>query len=485
MRANIFGRNEEIERLEEYVDSNRSEFIAIYGRRRVGKTFLVRELFEGRLVFRMSGMENVDNKKQLLNFSFAINEYFGVSCDPENWLEAFRLLFKCVEQSSATKKIIFIDELPWLDTYGSDFVSALDYFWNNYASYRNDVKLIICGSSTSWMLSNVINNHGGLHNRVTHQIALKPFNLCETESYFKSREFYYDRQEILQAYMAVGGVPYYLSLFSPKCSVSQNISNLCFKSNGELHFEYPKLLKSLFSKSDNYVSVINAIHTRLCGLSRSEIVEATKLPNNGYLTRILSELEQCDFIRSYQPWGKTKKDALYQLIDPFTLFYFRFLQGNETVMDDYWQKVQLTDAYSNWCGYAFEVVCLNHLEQIVNAMGISGSLNTPCSWYYKPSKKVLQDEEPDEDLLNRAQIDLLIDRSDNMINVCEMKYSLDEYVITKETDQKLQRRIRIFKKVSKTRKTIVPMYVTANGLAGNSYSRRIFSQVIGDDLFAF
>ncbi|WP_308279204.1 AAA family ATPase [Prevotella sp.] len=483
MKENIIGREQEIEKLENYISSRKSEFIAIYGRRRVGKTFLVKELFENRFAFRVTGKDNVITKEQLASFSFALNDQLGIEADVTNWPEAFRLLQKALEKMTDGTKIIFFDELPWFDTYASNFISALEHFWNDWAFYRSDIKLIACGSATTWMLNQVINSRGGLHNRITHNILLSPFKLHEVEEYFKSQGFYYERPEIIECYMAMGGVAYYLSLFETNKSVAQNIQQLCFTRGGELTEEFERLFNSLFKKADNHLAIVTALKNKGKGMTRLDLLDATGLANNGRFSQILKELEQCDFIRSYTPFGKSKKDMMYQLIDPFCLFYFKFMHNKGAFLDNHWVKMQTTAEYESWCGHAFEIVCLHHINEIVKALGIDGCINTPCSWSYRPTTKVLADEEADEDLKHGTQIDLLIDRSDRSISICEMKYCNGEYEISKAYDAHLVHRLKVFKKVTKTTKTLIPTFVTPHGLYNNMYARKINRQVTGNDLF--
>ena len=483
MKENIIGREQEIEKLENYISSRKSEFIAIYGRRRVGKTFLVKELFENRFAFRVTGKDNVITKEQLASFSFALNDQLGIEADVTNWPEAFRLLQKALEKMPDGTKIIFFDELPWFDTYASNFISALEHFWNDWAFYRSDIKLIACGSATTWMLNQVINSRGGLHNRITHNILLSPFKLHEVEEYFKSQGFYYERPEIIECYMAMGGVAYYLSLFETNKSVAQNIQQLCFTRGGELTEEFERLFNSLFKKADNHLAIVTALKNKGKGMTRLDLLDATGLANNGRFSQILKELEQCDFIRSYTPFGKSKKDMMYQLIDPFCLFYFKFMHNKGAFLDNHWVKMQTTAEYESWCGHAFEIVCLHHINEIVKALGIDGCINTPCSWSYRPTTKVLVDEEADEDLKHGTQIDLLIDRSDRSISICEMKYCNGEYEISKAYDAHLAHRLKVFKKVTKTTKTLIPTFVTPHGLYNNMYARKINRQVTGNDLF--
>lgn len=473
-RKNIVGRNKQIDALEKYLNSDTSEFIALYGRRRVGKTFLVKEALRECMLLHFTGREGASLSQQLLNFHYALVDAGGCETVPQNWTEAFRYLSKFLEASAAETKVLFIDELPWLDTAKSGFLGALEYFWNNWASYRKDVKLIVCGSATSWMLNKVINSRGGLHNRVTHRMLVSPFSLSEVEEFFRSKNFAYERGEIVECFMAFGGIPYYLSLFEKDKSVAQNINDLCFIKGAELEGEYERLFKSLFKNSARYSAVIEVLSNKCCGMTRQDIVDEAGLVNNGNVSTMLKELEECEFIRSYTPFGKSTKEKLYQLIDLYTLFYFRFIKGKRTFTKNYWLKIQSTVGYSAWCGYAFENVCLHHLEQIVDALGIEGIISDACSWSFRPKKK--------EDGKG-AQIDLLIDRSDKVVNVCEMKYSQSEYEITKDYFLKIQERINTFRQVTKTKKSVVPIFITSYGLQDNANARKIAKSITMDQLF--
>ena len=447
MEKSIIGREKEKMELKNYISSEQSEFVAIYGRRRVGKTFLVKELLEGRFTFRMTGKENARLGDQLLNFSYALEDFFHDGLVPKSWTEAFRMLSKNIEKLGEGTKIIFIDELPWLDTPKSRFLGALEHFWNDWAYYRNDIKLIVCGSATSWMLKKL------------------------------------ERPEIIDCYMAVGGVAYYLSLFSRDKSVAENINDLCFTRGGELTDEFNKLYDSLFKKAENHIAVINALSNNRKGMTRLELISKTKLPNNGNLTTLLKELETCEFIRSYQPFGKEKKDKTFQLTDQFSLFYLHFMKIGGNYGKNYWMQMIGKPEYSAWSGYAFETVCLHHVEQIVNALGISGAYYSPCSWTYRPSDAVKNDANADEDLRRGGQIDLLIDRKDKTISVCEMKYSGGEYEITKAYANHVEERLRTFRKVTNTKKSFSIVYVTPFGLYNNMYARKVNKQITADDLF--
>jgi hypothetical protein len=333
------------------------------------------------------------------------------------------------------------------------------------------------------MLNKLINSRGGLHNRVTHKMLISPFFLAEMEQYFQSRGFNYERPEMIDCYMAVGGVAYYLSLFDKDKSVAENINSLCFTRGGELTDEFNRLYASLFKKAENHITVINALSSTRKGMTRLELINKTKLLNNGNFTTLLKELETCEFICSYYPFGKEKKNKMFQLTDQFSLFYLYFMKDKSNTGKNYWLKKIGTPEYAAWSGYSFETVCLHHLEQIVNALGISGTYYSPCSWVYRPSETILDDPNADEDMKTGGQIDLLIDRNDKTVSVCEMKYASGEYEITKNYASHVDQRLRTFRKVTSTKKSFSIVYVTPFGLHDNMYARRVNKQITSDDLF--
>lgn len=472
MTNKIIGRNLETKLLQEYIHSDKSEFIAIYGRRRVGKTFLVRQTLCEEICFALTGMENSGLQEQLSNFYFTLRKNYPKAIHPHSWLEAFDELESYLETCSAAKKIIFIDELPWLDSVRSNFIGALEHFWNAWASARDDIKLIVCGSATSWMIDNIINNRGGLHNRKTHQIYVAPFTLCESEQYFNAYGFSYQQKEIAECHMAMGGVAYYYSLMKPDESVAQNIDRLFFANNGELKGEFENLYRSLYKQAGDHILIVTALASKTKGLTRKEILEQTKLNNNQKFTKNLDELEKCGFIRQYIPFENTKRDVLYQLIDAFTLFHFRFAKENAYQDECFWTNSLNSPRYRAWSGYAFEMLCLGHIAQIKQALGIAGVQSRVCSWLAKADEKG-----------KGAQIDLLIDRADQTINVCEMKFSRSEYEITKDDAENFNNKIDAFMRQTKTKKSLMLTLISSFGIKQNKYSGIIQKQITLADLF--
>lgn len=471
MKQDLIGREEECARLEEYLATDRSEFIALYGRRRVGKTYMVRRTVGDQLCFYLTGMENADMNDQLDNFYFTLRREFPAADRPRSWIEAFDSLQTYLETLPAGRKILFFDEMPWLDTPRSKFIAALERFWNGWADGRNDIKLIVCGSATSWIIDHIINNRGGLHNRKTHQIYVAPFTLAESQRYFEAYGFGYRAKEVAECYMVMGGVAYYYSLMSPKESVAQNIDRLFFAPGGELREEFGNLYRSLFKKAAGHIAVVTALARKGMGLTRRQILEQTKLNNNSQFSTVLEELEKCGFIRSYIPFGMTKRDVLFQLTDAFTLFHFHYGDENKYQDEAFWTNSLHSARYRAWSGYAFEILCLNHVRQIKQALGIAGIQSRACSWLGKA-----------DDGQRGAQIDLLIDRADQTVNICEIKFAQAEYEITRADDENFEHKAEAFFRQTKTRKSLMLTMITTFGIKPNKYSGRIQREVTLADL---
>ena len=471
----LIARDKERKLLKSALEADESQFIAVYGRRRVGKTYLVREALAGNFAFQHTGYANTGTKGQLFAFAASLREYGLQDFDsPSNWLEAFELLKDLIRKTNAERKVVFIDELSWMDSGRSDLMPALEGFWNGWASARKDIVLIVCGSATSWMLSKVVHNKGGLYNRLTAQINLMPFTLAECAEYAASRGIVMNRHQLLECYMVMGGVPYYWSFLRKGLSLSQNIDQAFFAADAPLKDEFRYLFRSLFKRPENYVAIIEALGTRKAGMERAELLEATGMTNSGGFTSKLQELEQCGFIRKYREFGKERKNSVYQLIDNFTLFHYKFLEKRPTD-ECYWSNQENTPARNAWTGIAFERVCLQHVGEMKRALGISGVLTDVSSWSCAADP---------EQGINGSQIDLLIDRRDQVINLCEMKYSTQEYSITKEVDLNVRHKVNDFRSVTGTKSAIHVTFVTPYGLARNSYAGNVQSEITADDFFA-
>lgn len=476
---NLVGREREIALLKEALASPEAELIAVYGRRRVGKTYLIRTVYEESIVFELTGANRSSTEEQLRNFALAAQKYFfkdaGIfPAPPQNWAEAFALLSDWLERLPASgKKVVFLDEFPWLDTRKSGFLAAFDHFWNAWASRQPQFVVVICGSAASWMIQNVVHNKGGLHNRITQRIRLQPFTLYEVERYLKSRQIVLSRYDILQLYMVTGGIPYYLKQVRPGESIDQMVDRLCFTKDGALYREFKDLYPALFGKADKHMAVIRALARKMSGLTRNEIITSCQLTSGGSLSKVLDELEESGFIGSYIPFGKTGKEALYKLTDEYSLFYLKFIENSKAMGAGNWQSKSGTQPWRSWRGFAFENICLKHIVQIKKALGISGVYTEQSVWRYAPH--------PGE---KGVQIDLLIDRQDHCINLCEMKFYNTEYTLSREDAAELERKRRVFAEKTGTRKSIFITLITTYGATRNAYFlQSVQSQVTMDALF--
>jgi len=465
--------------LEDIYNSGKSEFVVVYGRRRVGKTFLVRELFRDRLAFYHTALSPIElDKAQLTDFQIAtfvntLKEYGAdVDEDPVNWQEAFSLLKKYIKTLPTDRRqVVFIDEMPWLDTKGSGFITAFEHFWNSFGDGCHNLMLIVCGSATTWVSDKLLNNYGGLYNRITRQICLEPFSLGECEQYYQNMGLAMSRYDQLQCYMAIGGIPYYMSYVPKGQSVSQILNTLFFNKNARLRNEFDRLCASQFLEKESYKSILRLLSTKRKGYTRREIATLCKLPYGGTLSEMIKALEVSDFVMPYTYFGGSRRDVYYKLTDLFTLFWMNFMTG--TIKAGFWTDKDNAQAIKSWQGFAFEEVCFNHRMQIAKALGINGVSLDFSTW-----------REDNNEETSGGQVDMVIDRGDNIIDLCEMKFYNTEFVIDKETDDRLRRRQQSFVDHTKTRRTIHQVLITTYGLDRNEYATRFQNVVTMDDLFA-
>lgn len=479
MNRNFVGRLYESKEIRACYDSEKSELVAIYGRRRVGKTYLVKQMFDEDFDFWFTGLYETPKDQQLIQFRRALSEKAGheipVLCD---WFSAFDELKKYLLSLKKKKVVVFLDELPWMDSAKSSFISAFSYFWNMWPSNDTLLKLYACGSATTWMVNKLIGDKGGLYGRVTCSIYLAPFTLGETEEFLKKiKHIEMNRHQILELYMILGGIPYYLDMIDGALPLTKNIDKLFFKENAILKTEYEFLFSSLFKDSSSYRKVIEALAVKTKGLTKEEIIKATKIKDGGTLTDILNNLSLCDFIRKYSAIGKKERDCIYQLSDLFVLFYLNFVQKGNSQDANFWSNISFTNEKNAWSGYAFEQVCLHHIKEIKAKLGISGVLSNTYSWF---SKSFV---DGDGTKWRGGQIDLLIDRKDDAINLCEIKYANDKYEITNQYEEHLRERASLFKKVTGTKKALLHTFITTYGVKENMHSAIVQSEVKMDDLF--
>ena len=471
----IVGRKNERSLLQHCLESGRPEFLAVYGRRRTGKTYLVKEFFRNQFAFYTTGLANAGMKEQLSVFHETLLKYGCTEKKtPRNWVEAFSRLRELLEAGQVRRDaltgrlVVFLDELPWMDTARSDLKTGLEYFWNSWGSSQPDLLLIVCGSASSWIINNVLGNTGGLYNRITRQIKLRPFTLAECLELSQNNGLNMNRRQVLDSYMIFGGIPYYLNMLDERLSLAQNVDELLIKEGGELHYEYDRLLRSLFKKASVHQRIIDVLSRRRYGYTRTEIARMTGTESGETLTNALTELEQCGFIRRYKTSARAKQGFLYQITDPFTLFYCSFVKDGKVHS---WLKYIHTPGYNAWCGNTFELICLNHIPQIKSALGISGVETEEYTWRSRNASP-------------GVQIDLLIDRDDDVINLCEMKYSAEEYALEAAYEKELYHKMTVFQNETSTKKSIHLTLITTEGLKRNEYASAIQNVITAEELFS-
>lgn len=474
----LIGRKNEREQFDDIYATKKPALVAVYGRRRVGKTFLVRQHFNNNFDFSFTGNYQMSRQGQLSLFNQELRRFSGQDYPlVKDWFSAFEQLRQYLSSLDNERLVLFFDELPWMETPKSNFIQAFSYFWNTWASTRQGLKLFVCGSSTTWMMENLIGDKGGLYGRVTHTIYLAPFTLGETEAYLHANGIRWNRYQMLETYMIMGGIPFYLEMLKPKLTFDQNIDNLFFAANAPLRMEYGFLFRSLFNDAQLYRQVVETIAKHSQGMTRQQIKEELGMADGGALTVVLENLVRCDFLRRYAAFGKSERNALYQLTDLFSLFHLSFVADNNGQDQQFWSNMRENPSRVAWRGYAFEQVCLHHIPQIKEAIGIKAVLSNVCSW----SCPTFTDK--DGNPWQGTQIDLLIDRRDQVINICEMKYANDVYIIDKDYEERLRRRLSTFQHLTRTRKALHLTFITTYGLSRNTHSGNVQTEVTMGDLF--
>jgi AAA+ ATPase superfamily predicted ATPase len=471
----IIGREKEQQELLWLLEKEESQFCAVYGRRRVGKTYLVRETFNYQFCFQHTGVAKGTLRQQLTAFRNSLVAA-GLKCAvPKTWIDAFELLKMLINQAPEGKKVLFIDELPWMDTPKSNLICALENFWNGWATARKekDIVLIVCGSATSWISKKLLKDKGGLRGRLTNRIKLLPFTLRECELFAKSANLALGRKDILELYMILGGIPYYWSFLKKGLSVAQNVDQLFFAENAQLHDEFEALYTILFKRPENYLKVIWSLSNgRKSGMSRDEILKECKISDGGTFSMILEELEECGFIRHFASADTADNNAMYQLIDNYTLFYYHCIKKNSFSDEHYWSNTFTSTSHNVWKGHAFERICLQHVPQIKAALGILGVQTNVCSWYARGATE-----------RRGAQIDLVIQRADGFTDLCEMKHSDSMFTIDNDYAKDLQNKLSSYQELSRDKRTPHLVMVTTNGVVHNSYFNIIQNEITMDDLF--
>ncbi|MBO4370144.1 MAG: ATP-binding protein [Paludibacteraceae bacterium] len=475
--SKIIGRKKEQHLLNTLCNKKEAQLIAVYGRRRVGKTFLIKNYFNNEFDFFFTGSYNLATNVQLSLFREALQQYsHAAQPNFKTWFEAFAALQTYISSLSKERVVVFIDEIPWMDMPNANFIGAFSYFWNTWGSSCEKLKLFVCGSATTWMLNKFVGDKGGLYGRSNRSIYIAPFSLNETELFLKDRGIVWTRQQITETYMILGGIPYYLDMLDGSLPLSRNIDNLFFNENGNLRREYDFLFRSLYNNSGLHKQIVESLSKKLKGMSQNEIKESIGYQSGGAFSEALENLEKCDFIRKYNSFGKKNKDAIYQLSDQYSLFYLHFVTNHNGQDSHFWENLN-AHTHDSWAGYAFEQVCFQHINQIKSKLGIRGTMTNAYSWSCQP--KV----DKDGTVWKGAQIDLLLQRADQIINICEVKYSKHPYVITADYYSRILERNSTFVHRTKAKEALHNTFITTLGVQRNQFSEAMQSEVVLDDLF--
>lgn len=480
----LVGRVDEQQRLQAALDSPNAELVAVYGRRRVGKTFLVSQFFAPRVdvLCTATGEKDASLPVQLYHFQRSLRDAFGdTSPPPDSWRQAFERLADWAERRRNERVCVFLDELPWMSTRRSGLLQALDYCWNTRLSKLPKLTVVVCGSAAAWMLDKLIHAKGGLYNRITRRIHLAPFRINETRAFLASRGVRLGTRQVLEIYMAIGGVPHYLMQVERGWSAAQAVARICFDRSGILHDEYDRLFASLFDGADVFDRLVRAIAETRAGTPLAKLRGLPELSSGGRLASRLRELVAAGFIAELVPWGYSRRDKVYRIIDPFVLFHLRWIEKAPrgllaANLTDYWLGKSATPAYRAWAGYAFESMCLEHAAEIRRALGIASIATDTGTWRFTAPRRDAN--------VHGAQVDLLFDRADGIINLCELKYCSDEYVVTKSYARELKRKLEVFERQTRTKKDVCLTLVTTHGLRHNAWSRDLIASVVtADELF--
>lgn len=479
-KEKLIGRREEEKILEDFFDSSKAEFLAIYGRRRIGKTYLIRSFFKNKtnIFFNSTGIHNGKLDRQIKEFTKELSRTFlhGIELkEKDNWFDTFEVLTELINKQGNKKVVLFFDEFPWMATARSKILEAIDYYWNHFWSQDARIKLIICGSAASWIIKNIVNDKGGLHNRITRTILLEPMNLRDTKQLLLNLGVKLNNAHVAQIYMMTGGVPFYLANIPSGLSATQVIEKLAFSKNGLLLEEFDRLYSSLFDDAEIYIEIVKEIAKNRYGLSQRDLAQKIKkISRGGTLVKKLKDLENAGFIISFIPYKHKKRGMFYKLIDEYSLFYLYWIEPikaslqKQSLREGYWEKLTKSSSWYSWAGYTFEAMCYKHLKEISQTLDLSPTA-IQNTWQYIPHKGSKEDG---------AQIDLLFDRDDDAITICEIKYTSSPFAIDKEYAAKLRRKIEIFRQKTQTSKQIFLSMISAQGLKSTIYSEDMVDKIV-------
>ena len=478
-------RKEELLTLKTEFSKKESSFIAIYGRRRIGKTELINHFLSQQdgVLFSVTGAYDVGLKAHLANFSNKLALVFG--CTEEkftSWDKAFWALQNELRNSQLPeggKISIFIDELPWLaEMKDNGFKGALSLFWNDFASKRDDIFLVVCGSATAWIIRHIIDDYGSLSNRITTQIHLDVFTLSESKIFLEQQGHKgLSHKTVVDYYMVLGGVAHYLTLLNKDLSFVQNINRLFFAKNGILRTEYNRLFRSLFKNHQVHEKIVDSLSIGWSGQSLAELGKRKGLTKGAALSNALKELEASNLLVKRYRYGQKKRDVLYSIRDPFIYFYNKWIKSVSQLdfisNPNYFLAVYKSQSYKSWCGFAFENIAHQHILAIKKALGIAGVITK--NHYWRANNTVSKG----------AQIDILLERADDVINIIECKYHNTPFTINKRYAAELENKETIFIENTGFNGSVQIVMLSSAGLKENAYSQSILSRSLDLGIFFY
>ena len=462
--GNIIGRKDEEEHLLWRLSHDEGQFIAVYGRRGTGKTFFVEELLGERIDLTVTGIPGGSRKDELHNFSRELSARSGQKFPfTRSWMDAFRQLRSFIETRKEQESIIvFLDELQWMDTPKSRFLTMLGHFWNSYGNWVRNFRLIIASSDPGWMIQKVFGDPGELYGRIVCRLWLRPFTLRETEELLQRRGFHLDRRETLLAHMLTGGVPYFLTMLDPKESLAENTERLFFSPDAPLCAECESVLSSLSAVSEGSPGrrILELLAQNDRGLRIEEITKALKPEPEDIIQDALQGLEESGLTRVYGSFRKRKHGAVHCLSDSSLLFCLRFVRGCAGT-----PPRSRSDAGERrtWMNAAFAISCLRHMNEIREAAGISRILVSICVW--QPEGRPV----------------LVFDRGDRAVSICEIEYS-ESPLSAAECLPHLQRLMEQFRAETRTKKALKPVMIAPYGIDGITDGWEVQCVTL-DDLF--
>jgi hypothetical protein len=407
------GRKNELRMLNDAYRSGKDELVVLYGRRRIGKSSLVKRFAEKKKAYyEFEALEGETTPGQINHFLQQLKKQID---DPildsvrfANWEQVFTYLTeKVINRKSKVKKILFLDELPWMAAGRIRLVSLLKYYWDNHWKSKH-VMLILCGSVASFMVKKVLHSNA-LYGRTTIEILLKGFSPEEAARLLSKKR---SREETLNYQLVFGGVPKYLEQINTSQSFNKNMNTLCFSPHGIMLKEVERIFYSQFREPRTYLKIINLLKNGIFSLS--EISSKTKIPSGGGLKQYLKNLERAEMIRSYIPFDRSgnSKFKKYTLADEFLVFFFKYMGPNLRVIKESSSRrlfeTLTQNSFDSWLGFAFERFCLKHAGLLALVMDFADDILLASPYFKK------NDE--------RFQIDLLYQRADRVITVCEIKH---------------------------------------------------------------